>query len=268
VIGVAGGGAWYGYSQVIRGVMNERIASRLRHPDSDEKIKVQLKHLEKSRFVPTGEPGEWELHVQYARGWSSGFSTGKGETLVYQGDEAMEVAGKLMARANRAGGNKKTIDMAVKRIESVGDPESFLDEAVLESERLRREKAAGNPKKLAKTTEGSLAKLPKDIRLAIEMATHEESERRAMEGELEILETAWRQAEEIAGIADSLLLPAEVDEFVKSEREHVDSEPKIIVPAGAGVSAPGETGKKSEADAGEDKAAVTAQPEEPGDHSR
>ncbi len=100
------------------------------------------------------------------------------------------------------------------------------------------------------------------------MATHEESERRAMEGELEILETAWRQAEEIAGIADSLLLPAEVDEFVKSEREHVDSEPKIIVPAGAGVSAPGETGKKSEADAGEDKAAVTAQPEEPGDHSR
>jgi hypothetical protein len=256
VIGVAGGGAWYGYSQVIRGVMNERIASRLRHPDTDEKIKVQLKHLEKSRFVPTGEPGEWELHVQYARGWSSGFSTGKGETLVYQGDEAMDIAGKLMARANRAGGNRKTIDMAVKRIESVGDPESFLDEAVLESERLRREKAAGNPKKLAKTTEGSLAKLPKDIRLAIEMATHEEAERRAMEGELAILEAAWQQADEIAGIADSLLVPVEVDQFLTAEKKRAATGPTIIVPAGAGVSAPGETTPSSDA---------AALPGEPGD---
>jgi hypothetical protein len=253
VIGVAGGGAWGGYSQVIRGVLNERIASRLRHPQSDEKIKVQLKHLEKSRFVPTGAPGEWELHVQYARGWSSGFSTGKGETLVYQGDEAMDVAGKLMARANRAGGNKKTIDLAVKRIENVGDPESFLDEAVRESERLRREKAGGNPKKLDKTTEGSLAKLPKDIRLAIEMATHEEAERRAMEGELAILEAAWKQADEIAGIADSLLVPAEFDEFVTSEKERTASGPRIIVPAGAGISAPGEA------------APSAAKPREPGD---
>jgi hypothetical protein len=242
------GGAWYGYSQIIRGIMNERIASRLRHPDTDEKIKVQLKHLEKSRFVPTGVPGEWELHVQYARGWSSGFSTGGGETLVYQDEDAMEVAGKLMARANRSGGNKQTIDQAVKRIESVGDPESFLDEAVRESERLRREKAGGNPKKLAKATAGSLAKLPKDIRLAIEMATHEESERRAMEGELEILEEAWKRAEEIAGIADSLLLPTEVDEFVASEKERVSSEPKIIIPAGAGISAPGESIRDPEAD--------------------
>ena len=256
VIGVAGGGAWWGYSQVIRGVMNERIASRLRHPESDEKIKVQLKHLEKSRFVPTGEPGEWELHVQYARGWNSGFSTGGGETLVYQGDEAMDIAGKLMARANRAGGNKKTIDMAVKRIESVGNPESFLDEAVLESERLRREKAGGSEKKLAKTTEGSLAKLPKDIRLAIEMATHEEAERRAMEGELAILEAAWQQADEIAGIADSLLLPSEVDEFVTLEKRRTASGPKIIVPAGAGISAPGEVARSSE---------EAAKPREPGD---
>lgn len=238
-LGASMGGAWYGYTQIIQGIMNERIASRLRHPETDEKIKVQLKHLEKSRFVPTGEPGGWELHVQYAQGWSSGFSSGKGETLVYQGAEAMEVAGKLMARANRSGGNKQTIDRAVQRIETVGDPETFLDEAVRESERLRREKAGDNPKKLEKATAGSLAKLPKDIRLAIEMATHEEAERRAMEGELEILEAAWKHAEEIAGIADSLLLPTEVEEFVTEEKRRAD-EPKIIVPAGAGVSGPGE----------------------------
>jgi hypothetical protein len=41
--------------------------------------------------------------------------------------------------------------------------------------------------------------------LAVEMALHEESERRALQGELAALEAAWKEAEEIARIADSLL---------------------------------------------------------------
>jgi len=238
--GLSIGGGYQGFHQIIRVVMNERVATRLRHPDTDEKIKVQMKHLEKSRFVPATDGGEWELHVKYAPGWSSGFTRGEPETLVYSGEDALEITGKLMARANRSGGSKKTVADAVTRIESVGDPESFLDHAVRESERLLHEKAGDNPKKLAKATAGSLAKLPKDIRLAVEMATHEESERRAMEGELAILEEAWRNAEEVAGIADSLLVPVEVDEFLASERSRAGGEGKIIVPAGAGVSAPGE----------------------------
>ncbi|HLM66831.1 MAG TPA: hypothetical protein VK358_04845 [Longimicrobium sp.] len=40
--------------------------------------------------------------------------------------------------------------------------------------------------------------------LALEMALHDEQERRALEGELAGLEAAWRQAEEIAAIADRL----------------------------------------------------------------
>jgi hypothetical protein len=40
--------------------------------------------------------------------------------------------------------------------------------------------------------------------LALEMALHEESERRALQGELEDLEEAWREAESIARIADAL----------------------------------------------------------------
>jgi hypothetical protein len=42
------------------------------------------------------------------------------------------------------------------------------------------------------------------------MALHEDAERRALEGELEELERAWRDAEEIAGISDDLLLPESV----------------------------------------------------------
>lgn len=250
--GISIGGSWYGFSQLGRWIANERIATRLRHPETDEKIKVQLKHLEKSRLVPGEGSGEWELHMRFAPGWSSGFSSGDGSRLVYSGEDAAEVAGKLMARANRSGGSKKTIGLAVRRIEDVGDPESFLSEAVRESQRLRHEKAGGNPKKLEKTTAGSLAKLPGDIRLAIEMAVHEESERRAMEGELETLEAAWRNAEEIAAIADNLLVPREVDEFVDTEKTRQGPEPRIVVPAGAGVSAPGEP------DAGRGDAAADA----------
>jgi hypothetical protein len=40
--------------------------------------------------------------------------------------------------------------------------------------------------------------------LALEMALHEDSERRAMEGELSALEAMWREAEQIAAIADAL----------------------------------------------------------------
>ena len=54
-----------------------------------------------------------------------------------------------------------------------------------------------------------VAMLPKEFRLALEMATHEESERRALEGELAVLEAAWKNAEEIAAIADDMFVSDE-----------------------------------------------------------
>ena len=51
----------------------------------------------------------------------------------------------------------------------------------------------------------ALHSLPLTERLALEMALHEDFERRALEGELAELERAWREAEEIAAIADDLL---------------------------------------------------------------
>jgi GNAT superfamily N-acetyltransferase len=245
--GASIGGGWYGYTQLIRWISGERMAARLRDPDG-EKIKVQLKHLQKSRLVPADGGNGWELHIRYAKGWGSGFSSGWGEPLVFTGDEAMEVAGKLMARANRSGGSKQVVQQAVSRIEDVGHPERFLVEATRESERLRREKAGDDPRKLEKATAGSLAKLPRDIRLAVEMATQEESERRAMEGELEVLEEAWRQAEVIAGIADSLLVPQEMEEFVQEEKRKLAGEPKAAASGGRG-SEPAADGDPAQAEA-------------------
>jgi len=56
-------------------------------------------------------------------------------------------------------------------------------------------------------------------RLAFEMALHEEQERRALQGELLALEQAWREAEEIAKIADNLLVPESDEEWLRKQRE-------------------------------------------------
>jgi hypothetical protein len=54
--------------------------------------------------------------------------------------------------------------------------------------------------------------MPLEIRLAMEMAAHEDAERRALEGELVDLERHWREAEELAAIADALPLVSPVEE--------------------------------------------------------
>ena len=56
------------------------------------------------------------------------------------------------------------------------------------------------------------------VRLVLEMAGHEDTERRALEGELALLEDAWREAEEIAAIADRLLVPPRIEELIERHR--------------------------------------------------
>jgi hypothetical protein len=67
-------------------------------------------------------------------------------------------------------------------------------------------------------------------RLALEMAAHEDNERRAMEGELAELAEAWREAEEIAEIADSMFDDEELALFKQKllEREAARKRPKVI----------------------------------------
>jgi hypothetical protein len=57
-----------------------------------------------------------------------------------------------------------------------------------------------------------IASIPDAPRLALEMASHESGERRAMEGELQLLTAAWKEASEIAQTSDSMFLPDAVVE--------------------------------------------------------
>ena len=65
---------------------------------------------------------------------------------------------------------------------------------------------------------GSVARLPFAQRLALEMALHEHSEQFAIENELATLERDWREAEEIAAIADDLLTPAPIREALAAAK--------------------------------------------------
>ena len=139
--------------------------------------------------------------------------------MIVSGEEAVDLAGRLMARVNASGGSQKNVQLAVQRIEDIGDPEQFIIEASKESRRLQYDKAQRKRKHVTAVKAGSLKLLPVDIRLALEMATMEQSEREAMEGELAKLEAAWQEAEEIANIADNLLVSVEMEQFIEEEKE-------------------------------------------------
>jgi hypothetical protein len=111
---------------------------------------------------------------------------------------------------NLMAGTRKAVEYAVWAIEAAGDPEAYLAAVTRD---LPVEYA---PKALKRKAQ--VQRLPRPTRLALEMALHEEQERRALAEDLVTLELAWRDAEEIAAISDNLLVPAAHEDFVARHR--------------------------------------------------
>ncbi len=126
----------------------------------------------------------------------------------FEGEEARSVVGAILPKMNAMGGKPQIVQKAVDEIEGHGHPNDFLLDVV-----------AGDRFNDKKGVPGYINKMSKPTKLALEMALHEEQERRALEGELWRLERAWEEAEEIAGIADNLLLPEGADDFVEKHRD-------------------------------------------------
>jgi hypothetical protein len=126
----------------------------------------------------------------------------------FEGDEAERHIGVIMPKMNRMGGKEGVVRDAVSEIEHHGHPDGFLA-AVVTGDRFKDKH--GVP--------GYVNKMPTPTKLALEMALHEEQERRALEGELWRLERRWREAEEIAAIADDLLIPDGAGDFIERHRQ-------------------------------------------------
>jgi hypothetical protein len=121
------------------------------------------------------------------------------EIMTLRGAVAERAMRQLLPHVNAAGGTREDVSDAVHVIEHTPD-----------AERLIRNTAKHHGSGLHSRDPIRLAKLPVHLRLAIEMSLHEESERRALEGELQLLEQAWKDADEIAAIADDMFLPASI----------------------------------------------------------
>ncbi len=189
---------------------------------SGEPLLIRAAHLEHAELVRPERRGPWCIVVPHDTGIA---------TLA--GDTGLRAAAKLFAALNGAGASREQVQSAFRKLEDAGNPDGYFARVAVLALRTawgRFPDAAAdgdvmpphpsNAERLAlyltsrsfwgrgaigSEPRTSLPKLPIVDRLALEMAANEDSERRAMEGELAELEAAWRQAEEIAAIADNLL---------------------------------------------------------------
>lgn len=133
------------------------------------------------------------------------------EHTTVHGDEAIRAARHLLPRINRAGGGRREVQDALCVLEGGRDVDAMFSTAAwTPRESLPFWKRPSMDSRRHHGPFVVLGALPAPVRLALEMAIHESDERRAFEGELAALEDRWREAEEIAAIADDLLLPRSV----------------------------------------------------------
>ena len=207
----ANGGLW---DMLVHGRPGALVA---RIPTADgSRLLIERRHARMSVLERTDRDAPLQLRLEHTNG-----------TVILTGDDAARAAQQILPTVNRFGGSSKDVQQAVRLMEDAGDPVETLTRlqrafgAKPEDKRWKRTSAwAGAP--VAKIP-GALHALPVRERLALEMALHEESERRAMNGELEALERAWREAETIAKISDDMFLPASMDADLarlKAGREH------------------------------------------------
>ncbi len=137
-------------------------------------------------------------------GWGLRFGLDR-KYIEYHGREVLRMARLAAPSVNSEGASQRVIDVAVGEIESVGSPDKYFERLV----RFPVEKGWRYT---------NLHGYPAEMRLAFEMAAHEEAERAAMETDLTQLEADWREAEEVASIADNMFLPESITDFIEKHR--------------------------------------------------
>ncbi len=190
----------------------EAIVAKIRTEEGQLHL-VRRRHLGETTLSRTSD-GSLMIDLRFKNGHQE-----------YVGREAERIAAIVVPKVNRYGGSKVTVADAVREIESDGNSEAFIERlsGTAHIYTGRKLKAAGRRNRWASTgsdfAKFGLFGLPAPQRLALEMALHEETERRALDGELGELERAWREAEEIAGISDNLLVPAGVQGSIEQLRK-------------------------------------------------
>ncbi len=128
------------------------------------------------------------------RGWALQYD-GPAGPVTSEGAPARHALRAILTAQNFQGARGSRIARAVDQLDQAGSSDTYI-------ERLAR--AA------SRAGESKIHWLGPDVTLALEMALHEETERRALDGELDALVQEWELAEEIAAISDGMMLPPAV----------------------------------------------------------
>jgi hypothetical protein len=193
-----------------------KIIARVRSDDG-RKLRVTLKDAKKAKMIRAPDRFDgWYLSVPIRPresdwgifGW---YGKGKAVTEELEGGTAVRAAGHLMPKLNAFGGSSSQVRDAVGLIEEARGPDRLFATVSAEP----GDQRAGFFFPVDSTR---ISKFDATVRLALEMAAHEETERRALEGELALLEEAWREAEEVAAIADRLLIPESIESWIAEQK--------------------------------------------------
>lgn len=195
--------------RIVRG-SPEEVVAKIR-TDSDSLVHVRRRHLGESS-IARADDGSMALYLRFKNG-----------NATFAGRDAERIAAIVLPKVNRFGGGRKAVSDAVTEIEQSGSAEAYLARLTNTAHTYERPYQAKKRSRWSGHQDFykyGLYSLPAEHRLALEMSLHEEAERRAMEGELLQLEDAWKDAEEIAAIADNLLLPESVESaFAEMKRK-------------------------------------------------
>lgn len=186
---------------------------------------IRKRHLATTELVRPDPREPWQLRVAH-----------DGGLAVLAGAPGLRVAGKLLAAMNGAGASEADVRYAVAKLDDAANPDGYFarvaaialrcwwgrrpdapagadvaNPAASDAERLAlhlTKRSFWGRGGLGSEPATPLPELPLVDRLALEMAANEDAERQALEGELRVLEHAWRHAEALAEIADGLLFDA------------------------------------------------------------
>jgi len=182
-----------------------RQHSMLRDPWTDQLVQVPYVALVQACLKADRE-ARWQLEVPYVTG-AEHFLNVVGAYLpsirdfptlgLFSGPQLLPTLGRMLPALGAQVSGKSHVEEAVRLVEMASSPERLFEYVV------------GRPLRFATQREYPLRDVPVEIRLAIEMVAHEDTERRAMEGELKLLERQWREADEVAEISDRLTLELE-----------------------------------------------------------
>ena len=200
---------------------SRRVLDVVAGPGGESGI-IRYAHLETAELIRPDLQEPWQLLVRHDTG-----------TTLLSGHAGIRAAGKLLAALNGSAASAQQVQDAIAKLEDAGNPDGYFARVAALALRTSWGRFPDAPRNLPVAPTGSsdterlalyltnrsfwarggtgseprtlLPLLPLVDRLALEMAANEDLERRAMQGELAELEAAWREAEEIAAIADGLL---------------------------------------------------------------